>query len=514
MNYRQEQSTIYLIGAGPGDPNLITIKAKSVIEKADVIIYDNLVNEKILNWSRKDSKRIFVGKKSGQHSIEQEQINKLLVKHSKEQKCVVRLKGGDPLIFGRAYEEIDFLEKSKVAYEIIPGITSALACAAYSGIPITHRDISSSIIFITGHENQEKKDFNVDFKKFSNTEATLCIYMGVGQLHRIVNELILGGMRESTPVAIVENGTYLKQRSCLGTLSNITELAKSINIKSPSIIFVGDAVEKKAKLNWFESKPLFGKTILVPRSSSQASSLTELLNSHGAHVLEIPFINIEKDYNKTIITDIFSEINSYDWIIFTSTNGVYHFFDLIHKAYEDIRCLGLTKIATVGQSTANAVRLNKLKVELVPSKSSAKALADSLINHESLDNTKILLVTGNMNSEYLSDRLQNEGRAIVDKLPLYKNINNDVSKNKDFQEFMQIGADLVMFTSSSTVKNYFETTKCLDFSSIKKPVFSSIGENTSNTLRELEMPIAFESPKANLQNYVVEALSYFNNNKQ
>ena len=157
MNYRQEQSTIYLIGAGPGDPNLITIKAKSVIEKADVIIYDNLVNEKILNWSHKDSKRIFVGKKSGQHSIEQEQINKLLVKHSKEQKCVVRLKGGDPLIFGRAYEEIDFLEKSKVAYEIIPGITSALACAAYSGIPITHRDISSSIIFITGHENQEKK---------------------------------------------------------------------------------------------------------------------------------------------------------------------------------------------------------------------------------------------------------------------------------------------------------------------------------------------------------------------
>lgn len=513
MTYRVQNGLVYLVGAGPGDPGLLSIKAKSILEQADVVIYDNLVNPKVLEWLKPQARSIFVGKSSGQHSIPQEEINALLVKEVQNDVSIVRLKGGDPLIFGRAGEEVNALDSAGIHYEIVPGITAAIACAAYAGIPISQRNISSSIIFLTGHENPEKTSLNLDFKEYAKSNATLCIYMGIGQLKRITGELLEGGLNKNTPVAIIENGTYVKQRSCFSTLSQIIEDSEAMSIKAPAIVFVGDVVNCRSQYNWFEEKPLFGKKILVPRPRKQAGELSQLLEDYGADVLEVPFIDIQEDYDRDSITNVFTDITSYEWIVFTSSNGVDLFFDLLYKAYQDIRSIGLSQIATVGRATARAVRSHKLKVSLMPKVANSNSLADALIENQTLDNVKILLVTGDRNSDVLFKRLQDEGRAIVDRLPLYKNIRTDLSKNENFKRFKESGADCVLFTSSSTVHNYLEATKSLELLDGLKPKFGSIGVKTSETLRKHNMPIAFESPKANLNNFVVETLSYFRNIK-
>ena len=513
MTYRVQNGLVYLVGAGPGDPGLLSIKAKSILEQADVVIYDNLVNPKVLEWLKPQARSIFVGKSSGQHSIPQEEINALLVKEVQNDVSIVRLKGGDPLVFGRAGEEVNALDSAGIHYEIVPGITAAIACAAYAGIPISQRNISSSIIFLTGHENPEKTSLNLDFKEYAKSNATLCIYMGIGQLKRIIGELLEGGLNKNTPVAIIENGTYVKQRSCFSTLSQIIEDSEAMSIKPPAIVFVGDVVNCRSQYNWFEEKPLLGKKILVPRPRKQAGELSQLLEDYGADVLEVPFIDIQEDYDRDSITNVFTDITSYEWIVFTSSNGVDLFFDLLYKAYQDIRSIGLSQIATVGRATARAVRSHKLKVSLMPKVANSNSLADALIENQTLDNVKILLVTGDKNSDVLFKRLQDEGRAIVDRLPLYKNIRTDLSKNENFKRFKESGADCVLFTSSSTVHNYLEATKSLELLDGLKPKFGSIGVKTSETLRKHNMPIAFESPKANLNNFVVETLSYFRNIK-
>ena len=275
MTYRVQKGLVYLVGAGPGDPGLLSIKAKSILEQADVVIYDNLVNPKVLEWLKPEARSIFVGKSSGQHSIPQEEINALLVKEAKNDVSIVRLKGGDPLVFGRAGEEVDTLDSAGIHYEIVPGITAAIACAAYAGIPISQRNISSSIIFLTGHENPEKTSLNLDFKEYAKSNATLCIYMGIGQLKRIVGELLEGGLNKDTPVAIIENGTYVKQRSCFSTLSQIIEDSEAMSIKAPAIVFVGDVVNSRSQYNWFEEKPLFGKRFSFPdRENRQVNYLS------------------------------------------------------------------------------------------------------------------------------------------------------------------------------------------------------------------------------------------------
>lgn len=513
MTYRVQKGVVYLVGAGPGDPGLLSIKAKSILEQADVVIYDNLVNQQVLNWLKPEARAIFVGKSSGQHSIPQVEINALLVKEAENDVSIVRLKGGDPLVFGRAGEEIDTLDAAGIHYEIVPGITAAIACAAYAGIPISQRNISSSIIFLTGHENPEKTSLNLDFKEYAKSNATLCIYMGIGQLKRIVGELLEGGLNKDTPVAIIENGTYVKQRSCFSTLNQIIEDSEAMSIKAPAIVFVGDVVNSRSQYNWFEEKPLFGKKILVPRPRKQAGELSQLLENYGADVLEVPFIDIVEDYDRDTIANVFTDISSYEWIVFTSSNGVDLFFDLLDKAYEDIRSIGLSQIATVGKATARAVKSHKLKVSLMPETANSNALAEALMEHQTLDNVKVLLVTGDKNSDVLFKRLQEEGRAIVDRLPLYKNIRTDLSENENFKRFKEEGADCVLFTSSSTVNNYVAATQSLEFGNGLQPKFGSIGIKTSETLKKHNLPIAFESPKANLDNFVVETLSYFRNTK-
>lgn len=503
-----QQGKVYLIGAGPGDPGLVTVRARELIELADVIVYDYLANPKLLEWIKDGAETIYVGKSAGRHSIPQDEIEEILVENAKKGKQVVRLKGGDPFVFGRGGEEIQELEIDKIPYEIVPGVTAALATAAYAGIPLSHRDYSSAITFLTGHENPEKHTLSINFSDYSQTKGTLCIYMGIGQLPRIIKELKAGGMSGAMPVAIIEWATLNRQRSVFATLDSIVADLEASGLGAPAMIVIGEVVAHRAKAEWFEGRPLFGKRIVVTRAREQAGELSKMLADQGAEVIELPFISVEQHFDGQRVSEVLAGIAVYEWVIFTSANGVKNFFDLFYKAYDDIRCLGPMRIAAVGAATAREIEKHKLKVDLVPQKANADALASELIENEGVESVQLLVVTGNQNRESLVQRLETEGRAIVDTLPLYKTSKADLSKDPAAERFRQEGADAVLFTSSSTVKSFVEQHAALTLEEgARRPAFGSIGPLTTKALQELKLPVAFEATQASLEHFVVETIS-------
>jgi uroporphyrinogen III methyltransferase/synthase len=504
------QGKVYLIGAGPGDPGLITVRARELIERADVIVYDYLANPDLLEWTRDDAEKLYVGKRSGMHSIPQDEIEELLVDRARKGLQVVRLKGGDPFVFGRGGEEMSELQTDKIPFEIVPGVTAALAAAAYAGIPLSHREYSSSITFLTGHENPEKQTLSIDFRRYGQIGGTLCLYMGLGQLPRILRALKEGGMPGDMPVGIIQWATLNRQKSVYGSVDTILGEMEKAAIGTPSMVLIGEVVAQRTKTEWFEGRPLFGKRIVVTRAREQAGQLSKLLSDQGAEVLELPFISVQAHFDEKRVTEVFAGIAVYEWIIFTSANGVKHFFDLFYKAYDDIRCLGPMRIAAVGAATAREIEKHKLKVDLVPKKANADALAEELIENEGVESVQILVVTGNQNRENLVRRLESdEGRAIVDTLPLYKTTKTDLSQDPVAERFRGEGADAVLFTSASTVKSFVEQHASLKLADdARRPVFGSIGPLTSKTLKDLKLPVAFESPEASLEHFVVETISH------
>lgn len=500
---------VYLIGAGPGDPGLLTVRARELIEKADVIVYDYLANPKLLDWTQASAEKIYVGKSAGRHSIPQDEIEEILVQHAMKGRSVVRLKGGDPFVFGRGGEEIEQLEIDKIPFEIVPGVTAALAAAAYTGIPLSHRDYSSSITFLTGHENPEKHTLSINFRDYAKFKGTLCIYMGIGQLPRIIDELTEGGLDAKTPVAIIEWATLNRQRSLFSTVDSIVKDLEASGLGAPAIVMIGEVVAHRAKAEWFEGRPLFGKQIVVTRAREQAGQLSRLLENNGAEVIELPFIEVQQSFDPKRLGEIFAGLAVYEWIIFTSANGVNHFFELFHKAFDDIRCLGPMRIAAVGTATAKAVEAQKLKVDLVPSKANADALADELIENEGLESIQVLVVTGNQNREDLVQRLETEARAIVDVLPLYKTSRTDLSEHPNAARFRKEGADAVLFTSSSTVKSFVDQKEALALEAeATQPAYGSIGPMTTQTIQKLGLELGFEASKSSLDHFVVETISH------
>ena len=503
---------VYLIGAGPGDPGLLTVRARELIERADVIVYDNLANPQLLEWARKDAERLYVGKRAGRHSIPQDEIEELLVDRALKGRQVVRLKGGDPFIFGRGGEEVSELETDKIPYEIVPGVTAALAAAAYAGIPLSHREYSSSITFLTGHENPEKQTLSLDFRDYGQDTGTLCIYMGIGQLPRIVSELKEGGMPGGTPVAIIEWATLNRQRSITATVDTVVERLEASGLGAPAIVIIGEVVAHRSQAEWFEGRPLFGKRIVVTRAREQAGELSRMLRENGAEVIELPFIKVEPSFDEKIVTEIFAGIAVYEWIIFTSANGVKQFFELFYKAYDDIRCLGPMRIAAVGAATAKEIAKHRLKVDLIPKKANANALADELIENEGMDSIQVLVITGNQNREDLVERLETEARAIVDTLPLYKTTKTDLSEDPAAARYRKEGADAVLFTSSSTVKSFVEQQAALKLEDdARKPVYGSIGPMTTKTLQAQGLTLGYESPHSSLDHFVVETITHLKN---
>ena len=497
---------VFLVGAGPGDLDLVTVKAMRLVSSCEVVVYDNLVNPRLLEKVSEDCERIDVGKQPGRHTMPQEEICKLLVEKAREGKRVLRLKGGDPFVFGRCAEEMTVLDEADVPYEIVPGVTAALACAAYAGIPLTHRDFGSSIAFLTGHEDLEKESLRVDFAKFAATGGTLCVYMGMGKIREIADKLLDGGLSEDRPAAVVSHGTLSAQRKVLTTLGSLVDDVEKAGLVAPAVIFVGNAVGLALQQDWFSDRPLFGRRIVVTRAREQAGKLKRMLEDAGAEVLELPLIEVKPACEKEVVAEVLSCIASYEWVLFTSANGVREFFNLFFRAFPDIRSFGPMRIACVGAATAKEVEKLKLEVELVPEDSTAENLAKALVDTDSLDSANVLVVTGNRNREVLVKLLEEVGRAIVDVMPVYETDYADVEKAPALDDYRTHGADAIVFTSSSTVDSYAEQEDVLTLQEgARKPIHCSIGPITSESLKENGLSVDVETPKSSLD-AVVETL--------
>jgi uroporphyrinogen III methyltransferase/synthase len=502
---------VYLVGAGPGEPKLSTLRAKELLEQCDVLVYDNLANPELRKWVPPTCIQIDVGKSPGRHTLEQRDIEKTLVEHASEGKKVVRLKGGDPFVFGRCAEEMLALDVAGISYEIVPGVTAALACAGYAGLPLSHRECGSTISFLTGHEDLSKEALRVDFSKFAKVGGTLCIYMGMSKLEEIIGKLLEGGMSPDIPAAIVSNGTLPHQRKVVTNLSNLSLASKKEFLQAPAIVFVGNAIGRVGqKGNWFESRPLFGKRFVLTRPVGQVSKLKFKLENLGAEILELPLIKILPSEDKKLIAEVFAGIATYDWSVFTSANGAREFMRLFFLAFGDIRSFGPMRIACVGEGTAEVFRKYNLEVELIPNTSTAENLAKDLVATDSLDSANVLIVTGNRNREVLVQILQDIGHAIVDTLPVYETDFSDVTEIPDLDRFRKQGADAIIFTSSSTALSYIEQEEDLSLEEgACKPIYCSFGPETSKTLKENDLIVKLECTKPSIDEMIMVLVEHF-----
>ena len=508
----RKSGKVFIIGIGPGDPNLVTVRAREIIELADVIIYDYIVDPKLLEWSREDTITICVGKKAEQNIVPKEEVEELLISHAKMGHTVARLKNGDPSVFESDGNEILELEIDKIPYEIVPGVTAAVAAAAYLGITLSNNDTSSAISLLDDQRNDDNHTLGINFKQHANTKGTICVYTYIDNLTKIVNDLKEGGMVAKMPIAVVSWATMNNQYSLFSTLGNVLY---DLNIDkaerdAPAILIIGEIASKRSNINWFQSRPLYGKRIVVTRARDQAGNLSKLLKSQGADIIELPFISVEPNYDAQRVSEIFAGIAVYEWIIFTSVNGVRHFFELFYKAFKDIRCLGPMRIAAVGAATAREIEKHKLIVDIVPEKANADSLVKKLIETEGVEGVQILVVTGNQNRDNLVKHLESDKvRAIVDTLCVYRTKKVDLGQDASAVRFRKYGADALLFTSSSTAKSFADQQVNLTLEpEARKPDFGSIGPLTTKTLKSLKLPVAFESPKATLEDFVVETITH------
>lgn len=495
-----EAGKVYLVGAGPGDIGLTTLRAKQLISDCDVLVYDYLANPLLQQWCRADCELIYVGKAVGRHSIPQSEIEEILITKAKAGKSVVRLKGGDPFVFGRGGEEAQNLVRHNLPFEIVPAVTAALSAGAYAGIPVTHRKLSSGVTFLTGHEDPEKENFTVDFSTYAKTEDTLCIYMGMTKLAEIVERLISGGKAANTPVAVVQWASFNKQRKVIGELSTIVELVEESGLSSPSVIIVGEVVTLSSELDWFADRPLFGKRIVVTRSRADQSKLADLLSSKGAEVIRLPLIQIDYEVDPAAANDIWSELSRYEWIVFTSVHGVDGFFKEFFKKYKDLRCLGPMRIACVGNATARAVEAYNLEVDVIPEVFKAENITEKMIEFGSIEHTQVLVITGNKNESTLVQDLEEKGRALVDTFAVYQTSMSDLSEDLEVKNFREQGADAIVFTSGSTVESFIQQAASLVIDEGgQRPKFCSIGPITSEKLRAKKLPVDMVAKEASVE---------------
>jgi len=446
------KGVVYLIGAGPGSPDLITARGKECLQKADVIVYDYLASESLLSLAGEDAKIIYAGKKGGRHSMSQEEINNLLIKKAKEGSTVARLKGGDPFIFGRGGEEAMELSRAGIAFEIVPGVTSAVAVPAYAGIPLTHRDYSSTVCFITGHEDPVKGESRVNWGALAKSSGTLVFLMGIGNLGKIARKLIGKGRPSDSPVVVIGNGTMPNQRTITGTLADISKRVKDARLAPPGVIVVGDVVNLRYHLNWFESRPLFGKRILVTRPEDQAPGFIMALSALGAQCLPFPTIKIIPPASWGELDKAIEGLSRYDWILFTSVNGVTYFFERLDAAKRDTRYLGGIKIGAIGPNTAAALMDRGIKPDLIPDAYRAEQMVQALGGYP-LNGKRVLLPRPAIARDYLPKNLKSLG-ALVDEVEAYQTVRPEYSQDQLGRLFENGAIDMITFTSPSTVTNF------------------------------------------------------------
>ena len=449
----KSKGIVYLVGAGPGDAGLLTVRGAELIARADVLVYDALVNPDLLRLAPKTAEVIYGGKRAKDHAIPQGELNQLLVKKAKEGKVVVRLKGGDPYIFGRGGEEAEEIHDAGIDFEVVPGISSTFAAPNYAGIPVTHRDFCSSYTVITGHEDPTKEESAIDWAALAKVPGTKIVLMGVERIRQIAAKFVENGLPAKTPVAMVRWGTTGRQKTIEGTLATIADVVEKTGFTAPAVTIIGGVVSLRKKLNWFEKRPLFGQRIVVTRTREQASQLSNQLTERGAQVLEIPTIKITVPEERIALVEAMAGIGSYDWLVFTSPNGVTSFFDYFFKANDDIRALGICRIAAVGPATEAKLKELHLRVDAMPEEYVAKKVAEAISKKDNVENLRVLILRAEVASPELPKQLEELG-AIVDDVACYRTVPETEDVNGAAAKLVEEGADWVTFTSSSTVENF------------------------------------------------------------
>jgi uroporphyrinogen III methyltransferase/synthase len=479
--------TVYLVGAGPGDPGLLTLRAAELMEQADVLVYDALVSPAIMERAP-HAERVYVGKRGGEHSRTQEQINAILVDLAGKHRTVVRLKGGDPFVFGRGGEEALVLAEAGIPFEVVPGVTAGIAAPAYAGIPVTQRGMAASVAFVTGHEDPTKPDTDVDWAHLARGVGTVVFYMGVGKMADNFRRLVEHGRAPDTPAAAIEWGTYPRQRTVSGTLQTLPDIAKEAGIGAPSLIVVGEVVALRDALGWWDRRPLSGRRIVVTRARAQASDFAAALEALGAEVVQFPVIRIAPAEDPEPLRQAAAQAGTFDWIVFTSANGVERFWYALAEQKSDARALGGVRVCAIGPATAAELERRGVTPDLVPDQFVAESAVRALLGASRVRGERILIPRAAVARPVLPDALREAGAEVVE-VAAYTTV-QDGSGAERVRAMLDRGeVDAVTFTASSTVKNFVE----LVGADVGRAKVASIGPVTSETARELGLAVDVEA---------------------
>lgn len=499
---------VYLVGAGPGDPGLLTVKGLDCIRKADVLVYDYLASPALLNYAGDHTECIYVGKKGGDHTLSQDDINALLVEKASAGNVVTRLKGGDPFIFGRGGEEAEVLVEAQIPFEVVPGVTSAIAAAAYAGIPLTHRSHTATVAFVTGHEDPTKETSGIHWPSLAQGIGTIVFLMGVKNLPHIVEQLRAHGKPPDTPVALIRWGTTTRQKTVSGTLENIARRVKEAGLRAPAIIVVGTVVTLREHLAWFEQRPLLGHRIVVTRARAQASDLVQRLSDLGAECLEYPTIEVVAPESWKPLDLALENLAGYHWLVFTSVNGVSYFFKRLFERNLDVRALGQLQTACIGPATAARLREFGLNSDIVPESYRAESVVSAFAGIK-LDGRRVLLPRAAAARPVLPVELSRMG-AEVDEIAVYRTLPVTKNKNELITELENHSVDMVTFTSSSTVQNFTEILPPGRFEALTSGLkVASIGPITSDTARALGFQVDIEADTYTIDGLVAAITGFF-----
>jgi len=497
---------VYLVGAGPGDPQLITVKGLRRLGEADVIIYDRLASPTLLRAARPEAETIFVGKSAAGHTMAQAEINDLLARKAREGKMVVRLKGGDPFVFGRGGEEAEALAAQGIEFEVVPGVTAATAVPCYAGIPLTHRGVTSSVAIVTGHEDPSKEESTIAWDKIATGADTLVFLMAVENLAQIVERLLAHGRAPATAAALIQDGTSPRQKTIVGTLADIATHAEESGIVPPAVLLVGDVARMRDRLQWFDNKPLFGKRVLVTRARPQASRLSELLADEGAEAVEVPTIDIEPLDDCAELDEALRCLSRYSWVVFTSANGVEAFFGRLAYLGLDARHLKDVKVCAIGPATAEAVEERALIVDYVPGDFISEGIVQGLAER-GVTGKRILLPRAAEARPDLVDGLAGLG-ALVDEIPVYRTLGTLEIEPATRRMLLAGEIDITTFTSSSTVRN-LALMLGSDWEAVGRTTVACIGPITADTAAERGLRVDIVAEEFSIPGLVQSVVSHF-----
>jgi uroporphyrinogen III methyltransferase/synthase len=502
----KRRGIVYLAGAGPGDPGLLTVRARDLLASCDVIATDALANPEIVAVARAmnpDVEVMDVGKRGGsERSASQDDINALLVRLGREGKRVVRLKGGDPLVFGRGSEEAQALAKAGVAFEIVPGVTAGVAAPAYAGIPVTHRGVATSVTFVTGHEDPSKPETQTDWSALARAGGSIVLYMGVKTLPRIADALMKGGMSPDTPASSVQWGTHARQRSVTATISTLTDAVARDGLSAPVITIIGDVVALRDEIAWFETRPLFGKRIVVTRASAQAGGLRSRLTELGAQVLDVPALRIEP-LDPAPLRVALDGIADYQWLVLTSQNAVAILWDVLRETGRDVRALAAVRVACVGRSTADALLQHGIAADVMPGRFVAEGVLDEMSKRDDVRGSRVLYVAAEGARDVLPEGLRSLG-CTVDVVRAYRSVSTGEGAT-ELRDALERGeVDLATFASASAVRGYVEA---MGAGLARRAPAVSIGPITTEALRAAGIEVVAEAKEASVEGLVEAAVS-------